>query len=198
MPSRQAPRGVLSSIWLSGIVGAIFLLAVTLSFKDIAAAIAAGQAFGFPIATTIKENLTFALGGITLGELYLFVILDRGLRLHAGDPGRDGPADVLDGPRPATAARRAVGPASTDASSTPANASLAVGVLAAIPILRDRCRRRRSTLSIAATGMIYLSYFLCNLGVLVAGGAAGRTRGVVQPRAAGARSSTSSRSSGAA
>src|SRR6185295_11985223 len=37
---RQAPRGVLSSIWLSGIVGAIFLLAVTLSFKDIAAAIA--------------------------------------------------------------------------------------------------------------------------------------------------------------
>ena len=48
--SRQAPRGVLSAIWLSGIVGAIFLLAVTLSFKDIAAAIAEGQAFGFPIA----------------------------------------------------------------------------------------------------------------------------------------------------
>ncbi len=58
--SRQAPRGVLSSIWLSGIVGAIFLLAVTLSFKDIAAAIAEGQAFGFPIATTIKDNLTYA------------------------------------------------------------------------------------------------------------------------------------------
>ena len=33
---RQAPRGVLSAIWLSGLVGAIFLLAVTLSFKDIA------------------------------------------------------------------------------------------------------------------------------------------------------------------
>ena len=73
--SRQAPRGVLSSIWLSGIVGAIFLLAVTLSFKDIAAAIAEGQAFGFPIATTIKENLTYTLGGVTVGELYLVVIL---------------------------------------------------------------------------------------------------------------------------
>ena len=67
--SRQAPRGVLSSIWLSGIVGAIFLLAVTLSFRDIAAAIAEGQAFGFPLATTIKENLTFAVGGVTVGEL---------------------------------------------------------------------------------------------------------------------------------
>ena len=43
---RQAPRGVLSALWLSGIVGAIFLLAVTLSFKDIAASIAEGQALG--------------------------------------------------------------------------------------------------------------------------------------------------------
>ena len=58
--SRQAPRGILSAIWLSGIVGAIFLLAVTLSFKDMGAAITSAQAFGFPIADTIKENLTFA------------------------------------------------------------------------------------------------------------------------------------------
>src|SRR5439155_6388777 len=72
---RQAPRGVLSAIWLSGIVGAIFLLAVTLSFQDVNKAIATGQAFGFPIADTIKENLTFTLGGITLGDLYLVVIL---------------------------------------------------------------------------------------------------------------------------
>ena len=73
--SRQAPRGVLSAIWLSGIVGAIFLLAVTLSFQDMAAAVATGQAFGFPIADTIKQNLTFAIGGLTLGDLYLVVIL---------------------------------------------------------------------------------------------------------------------------
>ena len=73
--SRQAPRGLLSAIWLSGIVGAIFLLAVTLSFQDMSAAVATGQAFGFPIADTIKQNLTFAIGGITLGDLYLVVIL---------------------------------------------------------------------------------------------------------------------------
>ena len=68
---RQAPRGVLSAIWLSGIVGAIFLLAVMLSFTDMAKAVDTGQKFGFPIADTIKENLTFALGGVTLGDLYL-------------------------------------------------------------------------------------------------------------------------------
>ena len=56
--SRQAPRGVLSSIWLSGLVGALFLLAIILSFKDVPASIAEGQACGFPIATTITENLT--------------------------------------------------------------------------------------------------------------------------------------------
>src|SRR5207253_5273642 len=74
--SRQAPRGVLSAIWLSGIVGAVFLLAVTLSFRDIGKVVETGQAAGFPIADTIKENLTFGLpGGATLGDLYLVMIL---------------------------------------------------------------------------------------------------------------------------
>src|SRR5207249_807521 len=67
--SRQAPRGILSAIWVSGLIGAIFLLAVTLSFKDVNTAVATGQAAGFPIADTIKENLTTTLiGNFTLGE----------------------------------------------------------------------------------------------------------------------------------
>ena len=45
---RQAPRGILSAIWLSGIVGAIFLLAMILSFKDIDAAIAEGPGVRLP------------------------------------------------------------------------------------------------------------------------------------------------------
>ena len=53
---RQAPRGVLSSILISGIVGAVFLLAVILALQDIAAAMAEGPAGGFPIATTINEQ----------------------------------------------------------------------------------------------------------------------------------------------
>ncbi len=168
--SRQAPRGVLSSIWLSGIVGAIFLLAVTLSFKDIAAAIAEGQAFGFPIATTIKDNLTYAIGGVTVGELYLVVILiavfvctlaiqGATVRLMFS-MGRD--------------RRLPLGGAWGSVNSTfhtPANASIAVGLLAAIPFVVTGAGAA-IYIAIAATGMIYISYFLCNLGVLVA-----RTRG---------------------
>jgi amino acid transporter len=164
--SRQAPRGVLSSIWLSGLVGAIFLLAVTLSFKDIAAAIAEGQAFGFPIATTIKENLTYTLGGVTVGELYLVVILiavyvctlaiqGATVRLMFS-MGRD--------------RRLPLGGAWGHVNSTfktPANASIAVGVLAAIPFIVTGAGAA-IYIAIAATGMIYISYFLCNLGVLVA------------------------------
>ena len=40
------------------------------------AAIAEGQALGFPIATTIQTTLTAEIvAGITVGEVYLFVIL---------------------------------------------------------------------------------------------------------------------------
>ena len=50
---------------------------------------------------------------------------------------------------------------------TPANAALAVGVLAAIPFFVTGAGTA-IYIAIAATGMIYISYFLCNLGVLVA------------------------------
>ena len=167
---RQAPRGVLSSIWLSGIVGAIFLLAVTLSFKDIAAAIAEGQKFGFPIATTIKQNLTFTLGGVTVGELYLVVIL---VAVYVCTLAIQGATTRLmfsmgrDGRLPAGEAWGHV----SSSFKTPANAAVAVGVLAAIPFFITGAGSM-AYIAIAATGMIYISYFLCNLGVLIA-----RTRG---------------------
>ena len=50
---------------------------------------------------------------------------------------------------------------------TPANAAIAVGILAAIPILVIGPLGGFSV-SIAATGLIYLSYLLTNLGVLAA------------------------------
>ena len=50
---------------------------------------------------------------------------------------------------------------------TPANAALATGVLAALPILVIG-PLGGYFMSIAATGLIYISYFLCNLGVLAA------------------------------
>ena len=170
-PGRQAPRGILSAIWLSGIVGAVFLLAIILSFKDIDKAIADGQAFGFPIANTITENLNQEIaGGITFGELYLFVILASvfvcTLAIQGATTrlmfsmGRDGRL-----PLGGTWAHV------NQTFRTPTNAAIAVGVLAALPIVLTG-PLGAATLAIAATGMIYLSYFLCNLGVLFA-----RTRG---------------------
>ena len=50
---------------------------------------------------------------------------------------------------------------------TPSYASIAVGLLAAVPIILTGALGS-IYLAIAATGTIYLRYFLCNLGVLVA------------------------------
>ena len=163
---RQAPRGVLSAIWLSGLVGAIFLLAVTLSFQDVGAAVSEGQAFGFPIATTIKQNLTFSFGFATLGDLYLVLIL---VAVYVCTLAIQGATVRLmfsmgrDRRLPFGGLWGHVSPM----FRTPANAAVAVGILGAVPLLVMGALAS-IYLAIAATGMIYISYFLCNLGVFVA------------------------------
>ena len=161
---RMAPRGILSAIWLSGLAGFLFLLGVILSFKDIGKAVAEGQAFGFPFATTIKENLTASIGGITLGDVYLFVILIAvsvcTLAIHGATTrlmfsmGRDGRL-----PMGGTWAHV------NKSFKTPTNAAIGVGVLALLPLLVTGALAA-FYLAIAATGTIYISYFLCNWGVL--------------------------------
>jgi amino acid transporter len=160
---RQAPRGVLSAIWLSGLVGAIFLLAVTLSFRDVGAAVKLGQEFGFPIAETIKQNLTFSLGFTNVGDLYLVMIL---VAVFVCTLAIQGATTRLmfsmgrDRRLPFGGAWGRVNPT----FRTPANAAIAVGVLGAIPLILMGATAS-IYLAIAATGMIYLSYILCNLGV---------------------------------
>jgi urea carboxylase system permease len=164
--SRQAPRGVIWSVIVSGLVGTVFLIAVILAIPDMDAAIAEGQALGFPIATTIQATLTYdILGtGITVGEVYLFVILASVFVCTLAIQG---------------AATRMMFSMSRDRHlpggslwgrvngtfKTPANAAIAVGVLAAIPILVIGPLGGFSV-SIAATGLIYFSYLLTNIGVL--------------------------------
>ena len=164
---RQAPRGVLWSVAISGLVGTVFLVAVILAIPNMSDAIAEGQALGFPIATTIQATLTAEIiAGITVGEIYLFVILASVFVCTLAIQG---------------AATRMMFSMSRDhhlplgslwgqvnhTFRTPANAAIAVGVLAAIPILVIGPLGGFSV-SIAATGLIYLSYLLTNLGVLVA------------------------------
>jgi amino acid transporter len=164
--SRQAPRGVLSSIWLSGLVGVVFLLAVILSLKDVPAAMEAGLGGAFPIGTTINENLTAEFAGVSIGELYLLVILISVFVCTLAIQGAATRMMFSMGRDRHLPLGGIWGNVSTR-FKTPANAAVGVGVLAAIPILLVG-PIGGITLSIAATGLIYLSYFMCNLGVAIA------------------------------
>ena len=116
-----------------------------------------------PIQATLTAEI---FAGITVGEIYLFVILASVFVCTLAIQG---------------AATRMMFSMSRDrhlplgqlwgsvnsSFRTPANAAIAVGVLAAIPILVIGPLGGFSV-SIAATGLIYLSYLLTNLGVLAA------------------------------
>ena len=86
---RQAPRGVLSSILISGLVGVIFIPAVILASPDITATMEEGAAGGFPIGTIIAGAFH---AGAPLRDHVRRALPVRhprlGLRLHDGDPGR--------------------------------------------------------------------------------------------------------------
>jgi urea carboxylase system permease len=161
---RQAPRGVLWSVVISGIVGTVFLVAIILAIPDVPAAMKQG----FPIADTITATLTYDIAGtgITVGEVYLFVIL---VSVFVCTLAIQGAATRMmfsmsrDGHLPLGGAWGRV----NARFKTPANAAVAVGILAAIPILVIG-PGGGLTISIAATGLIYLSYLLCNLGVMAA------------------------------
>ena len=164
---RQAPRGVLWSVVISGIVGTIFLLAVILAIPSIPDAMKEGQAGGFPIATTIQATLTYEIfAGITVGEVYLFVIL---VSVFVCTLAIQGAATrmMFSMSRDRHLPLGSIWGRVNSTFKTPANAAIAVGVLAAIPILVVG-PLGGFTLSIAATGLIYLSYLLCNVGVMVA------------------------------
>jgi amino acid transporter len=161
---RQAPRGVLSSILISGLVGVIFIPAVILASPNISQTMEEGLTT-FPIGTIISgafpQDLIF---GISFGDLYLFVILAS---VFVCTMAIQGAATRLmfsmgrDGHLPAGSW---LGHVNTR-FRTPANAAVTVGVIAALPILVVGPLAAVS-ISIAATGLIYVSYFMCNAGVM--------------------------------
>jgi amino acid transporter len=165
--SRQAPRGVISSVLASGAVGIVFFLAILLAIPDVPATIEEGLAGGFPIATIITTNLnTEIAAGITFGEIYLLVILASVFVCTLAIQGAATRMMFSMG-RDRQLPLGGVWGHVNQRFRTPANAAIAVGVLAALPILVTG-PYGGFVLSIAATGLIYLSYLLCNLGVLIA------------------------------
>jgi amino acid transporter len=157
--SKQAPRGILSAIWISGVIGAIFLLAIILSTPDMNAALTDPT----PIATSIKSNL-----GEVFGSVYLWVIF---VAVSVCTLAIQGATSRLmfsmgrDRRLPLGGVWAHVNPT----FKTPANSAIAVGILAGVPLL---VTDSPFLLAGGATGLIYISYFLCNLGVFLA-----RTKG---------------------
>ena len=153
--SRQAPRGILSAIWVSGVIGAIFLLAIILATPDLEAS----KTDTAPIATSIIAGL-----GETWGNVYLYVIL---VAIYVCVTAIQGATVRLlfsmgrDGRVPLGSMWGQV----NSSFKTPANAAVAVGVLAAIPFF---ITDSPGLLATGATGLIYLSYLMANIGVFAA------------------------------
>ena len=157
--SRQAPRGILTAIWVSGAIGAIFLLAIILATPDMPAAFKDPA----PIATAIKSGL-----GATFGTVYLYVILAAVFVCTTAIQGATARLMFSMGRDRRMPLGSIWGRVNTS-FHTPLNAAVAVGVVAALPFLLTD---NPGVLAAGATGLIYLSYLMCNVGVLVA-----RTRG---------------------
>ena len=161
-PRREAPRAVLAAIVGAAIIGAIFLIAVIIAVPGdmgkFVSDINAGKD-PFPLVTIIQSNFPG-----WLAEMYLFVVFaaiyvcclaiqTATIRLAFG-MGRDGKL-------PLASVYNKVSPT----LHTPVGTCIVVGVLAGIPLLYYV---GAALIAIGATGMIYLSYILGNIGILLA------------------------------
>ena len=157
-PRREAPRAVLAAIIGAAIIGATFLFATIIAIPGDVDKYASDTAAGAvaPPVSIIQQMPGWA------AELYLFVVAaaiyvcclaiqTSTIRLAFGMS--------RDGKLPLSRYYNKV----SSSLHTPIGVCLLVGVLAAIPLLYYS---GAGTVAIAATGMIYLSYFLCNIAVL--------------------------------
>jgi amino acid transporter len=164
-PRSEAPKAVLSSIVGAFIIGTIFLWGMLMAIPDVKDAMAKGMG----PAQIIEANLSPALATIYLlvVSAAIFVcclsIMTSTIRLGFGM--------ARDNQLPFSKIMARVSPS----LHTPIGACVIVGLLAAIPLLQYA---GAAYIAIAATGMIYLSYFLGNFATLRA-----RLRGWPRTRA---------------
>lgn len=152
-PRREAPRAVIASVIGAFVIGAVFLWAMLMAVPNMATAIAEG----WGPAQIIEANFSNAFSTIYLLVVAaaIFVcclaIQASTIRLCFG-MSRD---DQL----PASNALSWVHPR----LHTPVVACIVIGLLAFVPMLQFT---GAAVVAIAATGMIYLSYLICNLAVV--------------------------------
>ena len=152
-PRRAAPKAVLFSVIGAFIIGGVFLLGTLMSIPNMHTAIsnAWGPAqiieanFSAPFATIYLLVVTAAIFVCCLSILAATIRLCFGMS--------------RDNQLPFSHVLSRVAPS----LHTPVGACLAVGILAAVPLIQFS---GAGIIAIAATGMIYLSYFLGNFAIL--------------------------------
>jgi urea carboxylase system permease len=161
-PRREAPRAVIAAVIGAAVIGAIFLFAVVIAIPGDMGKFVTDTGAGkypFPLVTIIEGNFPS-----WAANLYLFVVFaaiyvcclaiqTSTIRLAFG-MARDGKLPVS----------RVLNTVHTTLH-TPIGACIVVGVLAGLPMLYYA---GAATIAIGATGMIYLSYILGNLAILLA------------------------------
>jgi len=152
-PRREAPKAVLASVVGAFLVGAVFLWALLMAVPDMGAAIKG--AFGPAQIIDANFSNAFATVYLLVVSAAIFVcclaIQASTIRLCFGM--------ARDEQLPGSSLLRNV----NRSWHTPVGSCLAVGIFAFIPMLQYT---GAAIVAIAATGMIYLSYLICNLAVM--------------------------------
>jgi len=153
-PRRNAPKAVLFSVIGAFVIGGVFLLGTLVAIPNLTTAM---KAPGWSPATVIEANFSSAFSTLYLlvVSAAIFVcclsILAATIRLCFGM--------ARDNQLPFSKPLGKVAPS----LHTPVWTCVVVAVLAAVPFLKYA---GVAIIAIAATGMIYLSYFLCNIVVM--------------------------------
>jgi amino acid transporter len=156
-PRRAAPKAVLFSVVGAFIIGGVFLLGVLVAIPNLHAAITGNGGFGLTPANIIEANFShpFATIYLLVVSAAIFVcclsILAATIRLTFGM--------ARDNQLPFSKPLAKVSPR----LHTPVGTCIVLAVLAAVPFLKYA---GVAIIAIAATGMIYLSYFLGNLAIM--------------------------------
>jgi len=161
-PRKAAPQAVLAAIIGAAVIGAIFLFAVIIAvpgdMSKFVSDIGAGKV-PFPLVTIIESNFPGWAANVYLLVVFAAIyvcclaIQTSTIRLAFG-MGRDGKLPLA----------RYFNNVNSSLH-TPVGTCIVVGVLAGLPLVYYA---GAGTIAIGATGMIYLSYILGNIAILIA------------------------------
>jgi amino acid transporter len=158
-PRRAAPKAVLASVIGAFVIGGVFLIGTLVAIPNLHAAITGNGGLGWSPANIIEANFSsgFATVYLLVVSAAIFVcclsIMAATIRLCFGM--------ARDNRLPFSAPLARVAPR----LHTPVWACVAVAVISAVPFIQYS---GAGIIAIAATGMIYLSYFLGNLVIMKA------------------------------